>query len=198
MLSLVWPIATSPDPKFPADLTLFLLGSGIAFLIALLAWGEQIRSLAKDTRDLQRQFQDKHNVHPGSFRTITDPSAKPVDRIFELAKIVADGTVSEADQFALLQLFLDWKPLARRLNHQYQLKYRLTVLLTIALLVTGLLSVWLPSDARIGLCRYTFSFGRTCFVLVGSIITYQLGVLIVIARTEKRLNALLTEILERL
>lgn len=196
-LNLAHPLPTFED-KFPSDLSLLLLGSGIALLIALLAWGEQIRSLTKDTRDLERQFQEQHRIHGKAFRIITNTSAQPKDRIYELTQIMTGDIAPDADQLALLTLFTDWKPLARNLRESYDLKYRLTLLLTTLFLLLGFLSLWLPGQSSLTICRRSITFDAVCFMLIGAMITWHLGLLLVIERREQRLNALLAQILEML
>jgi len=176
-----------------SDVTLFLLGGGLALLVALLAWGEQIRKIAKDTRDLERNFMQSRGLTRAEFLPILKPKT-PTDQLVALTQLMNSGKLKTAPEVEVLACFQQWSALAGRLARLFSLKYWLTIALTVALFIGGGIS------GLLDLCPAAPGGGtfRTVFALIATaLIVALLTALIAGAHAESRLNELLVEIGER-
>jgi hypothetical protein len=171
--------------KLP-DTSAFLLGSGLALLIALLAWGEQIRAITKDTRDLERDFLEATELKRSQLAPFFH--AKNVDdQLAPLSSVMASGKLSDAAQVELLPLFRQWRDLSGGFRSLQSRKYWLTILVTLVCFLTGTFHALFPAQITV----------LAALVCVLALQVLGLLLMIVLAgRVERRLNALLMQIAE--
>ena len=176
-----------------SEVTLFSLGGGLALLIALLAWGEQIRAIAKDTRDLENDFVRSRGLTRAELLPVLR-SQDPTDRLLALTKLMTSGNLKTAPEVEVLSHFRDWGARAGHLTRLLSLKYWLTVGLTVAMFLEGGISVYFDLGPAAA-----FSASRYLLLLVGPAVLV-VGILVALvcaARAEKRLVDLITVIGER-
>ena len=71
-----------------SEFTLFLTGSGIALFIAMLAWGDQIRSIKKDTRELEKELVQTKNLPWQDIRFLIRSDSNNQDKIKALSNLM--------------------------------------------------------------------------------------------------------------
>lgn len=135
----------------PYEITLFLIGSGMALFIALLGWSYQIRHPQKEVQELEEEFRRKWRLKRKELKPILK-AGKIYERdvqlsFFEEIKAIAGvmSKVKDRRDIKLIGTFKKSKVLIERLEHLYDTKYKLTILLTALLLGAGFLSFFVGS-----------------------------------------------------
>lgn len=129
-----------PPVSGPGDLSLLLLGSGFALYVALLAWSDQIQSLRRDTRELQSKFVTATKID--GHRFIDFLETKDPDRQIELLNVLLQSAeLNKPANAEVVGQFLRWDAASTELARLSLWKYRLTVCLTLYLLVAGVIGV---------------------------------------------------------
>lgn len=159
------PLATpAPEntsrPDVFTELTLFLFGSGLALFVALLGWSDQIRSINKDTRELEEKFLKTSGIEKNDFVAIVKAKS-PDEELEALMHAMMSETPKTATQADVLKIFKTWNREWSRLERLSAWKYRLAVALTYALFAAGIISLFVNPDAQVSLC-----FGRTRALLL--------------------------------
>jgi hypothetical protein len=179
----------APPPARAAslpDLSVFLLGSGLALLIALLAWGEQIRAITKDTRDLERDFLGVTGLTRSHLNALLQ-ARDDNERLVAFTSIMASGSITTALQVEILPLFERWRAFGSKLRRLQSAKYWLTICLTVVFLLAGALAALQPD--------YLAPAG---LLAMPGVLTSTLLVTVVCAgRVEGQLNQLLVQIAEK-
>jgi hypothetical protein len=173
-------------PSLP-DLAVFLIGSGLALLIALLAWGEQIRAITRDTRDLERDFLQVTGLTRAQLSALLQASTDD-DRLVAFTNLMASGKLTSASQVEILPLFERWRAHGTKLRSLQSRKYWLTIILTVVFLVTGTFAAFAPE----GLAPIS-----VMLVIPGILVVILLVTVVSAGRVEQRLNALLMQIAEK-
>lgn len=173
-------------PDFP-DISTFLLGSGLALLIALLAWGEQIRAITRDTRDLERDFLELTRLSRGQLNAVLQAETVD-DRLVAFTNLIASGKLTSASQVQILPLFERWRVLGTKLQSLQSKKYWFTIVLTVILFASGIAAALTPMDV-----------GPLFAVLMppSVLIIALLWIVIAAGRVEQKLNDVLKQIAEK-
>jgi hypothetical protein len=180
---------------------MFCFEASIALLIALLAWGDQIRQPRKTITEVERNFlaklgMTKHEVNPLIHKSYTEATktlkygfTQVLDAVVDL---MSEGKLDEHNNAVLTKLtMLD--NARSGLETQYALRYFLTVSLTIAFGVIGLLSILNGSAQAIAVGTSAASFDEIyagVVLLLGALIVASL---IVAYFKENRFTRLIEE-----
>ncbi|MEJ0085098.1 MAG: hypothetical protein WDO72_05425 [Pseudomonadota bacterium] len=179
-------MSTAEPAKLP-DVSTFLLGSGVALLIALLAWGEQIRAITRDTRDLERDFLELTDISKSQLNSVLDAETDD-DRLVAFTNLMASGNLTSASQIQLLPLFNEWRALGANLQNKQSQKYWFTIALTLVLFCSGTVAA-------------IFSIGVYLLVSVtlppGILVVILLWIVVSAGRLEQKLNVVLKKIAEK-
>jgi hypothetical protein len=177
----------APEATSFSDTSAFLLGSGLALLIALLAWGEQIRAITRDTRDLERDFLQATGLTRAQLSALLQ-ARNDDDRLIAFNNLMASGKLTSASQVEILPLFERWRSLGTELRSLQSRKYWLTIALTVVFLGTGMLAALAPGRL-VSLPLLLVFPGILVFILLVTVVSA--------GRVEQRLNALLMQIAEK-
>jgi hypothetical protein len=134
-----------------------LFGAGIAMLIALLAWSDQINSLHKDTLDAENLMSSKRNVDWKAIKSILKNNTDTNDT-FKKLKDIFDK--SPSNSFQNINIVYQFRSLVReskRLKIYYQIKYYLIILLTLSFFVGGILTAFCYESKHICILHNSFS-----------------------------------------
>ena len=138
--------ANSPslEPKESfSQLALFLFASGLAVFVALLGWSDQIRGIDKETRELENRFLEKTGIEKRDFLRVVKPESAD-QQLEALTEIVNAGRLKTKAAVDFLRAFTKrterspWSQIERLSVW----KYNLTIALTIALFVSGIVSLF--------------------------------------------------------
>ena len=140
-------------PDTFSELTLFLFGSGVALFVALLGWSDQIRSINKDTRELEERFLAATKINRRVFLSVVKPDS-PDDQLAALTEILASGKPKTAAAVEVLKIFKTWHEKWTNLETLSAWKYRLAVALTYVLFAAGLLSLLVDPHVDISVSHF--------------------------------------------
>ncbi|MCK4497164.1 MAG: hypothetical protein KAU24_03155, partial [Candidatus Aenigmarchaeota archaeon] len=122
----------------PSEITLFLLGSGVALFIALLGWSEQIRNPQKETGDLEKKFKDKFNLKSdltpivrNTYNTVKKSiTTNLLDEVKAITRVLGSKKLKNPKDISLLEKFREANEIVEPLEKFYACKYRWTIYLT--------------------------------------------------------------------
>lgn len=173
----------------------FLIGAGMALLLALIAWSDSIRSFHKDTLDLEKEFSVNSNLDLRKVRVIIRNYSNAAKRIAELNKLVQTkkhiefGIIDE-----LIKLDTERQSLERRNNN----KYWLIIILTNLCIVSGIVNYFIGEDSSF--CIFNLSI-KTQFIpiLICVIFIYiTLYNTVSIYKAEQRYSEKLNNIIDKI
>ncbi len=184
--------STSNEPRQSfSELTLFLFASGLAILVALLGWSDQIRGIDTDTKDLERRFLEDTGINKQDFLCIVKPRS-PDEQLAALTQVAEK--LETGDMVVLLRTFKEWNVEWSQLERLSVWKYDLMVALTLVLFIAGIASLFSRPSQSIQLYFMTMRSEMLILLLPMAIIGLLLAIIIYSARREKRLRALLSSI----
>jgi hypothetical protein len=183
------PVAADPTVQafLLPDIATFLLGTGLALLIALLAWGEQIRAITRDTRDLERDFLELTQLSRGQLNEVLHAETDD-DRLIAFTNLYASGKLTSAHQVQILPLFKRWRELGSHLQGLQSKKYWLTITLTVVFFGSGIGAAVASLGA---LTLLTLLFPPAVLIAM------LLYIVIAAGRVEQKLNEVLKQIAEK-
>lgn len=114
-----------------------LFGAGIAMLIAILAWSDQISSLHKDTLEAEKLMFTKRNVDWRLIKSILKNINDPNETLKKLKDIFDKSSSKSFENIKIIYQFRSLDRQSRRLKVCYQIKYFLIILLTLSFFVGG-------------------------------------------------------------
>jgi len=114
-----------------------LCGAGIAMLIAILAWSDQISSLHKDTLEAEKLMFSKRNVDWKLIKSILKNISDPNETLKRLKDAFDKSSSKSFEDIAIIYQFRSLDRQSRRLKLYYQIKYYLMILLTLSFFTGG-------------------------------------------------------------
>jgi hypothetical protein len=186
--------STTTEPKeLFSQLTLFLLGSGIAFFIALLAWSDQIRGIDQDIRELETRFLERTGIEKHTFVRIVKPKS-PDDRGEAVLEVVSGGRIKNKDAAEILQISTKWHKQWWWIETLSAAKYYVTIALTLVLFLTGFASLYTNPAMQLMAFSFTCSVERLLLIPPGTLVVLLLIIIICIAEREHSLRSLLKSV----
>ena len=180
-------LPTEPKKAF-SELTLFLLASGVALLIALLAWSDQIRGINQDIRELEKRFLAGTGIEKRTFLRIVRPES-PDDRGEAIIELISAGRIKNKDSAEVLQIFTKWNKEWSRIESLSAWKYNMTIALTITLFVAGVASLFITSGQS---AQGTVE--KLILIPPAALVALILVIIICIAKRENGLRSLLKSV----
>ncbi len=153
-----------------------LFGAGIAMLIAILAWSDQISSLHKDTLEAENLLSAKRNVDWKIVRSILKNISDPNESLKKLKEVFDKSSSKNIENIDIIYQLRYLGRQSRRLKVYYQIKYYLTILLTLSFFVGGTLA-FLIRDSEY-LCLFKIKISRNflpgifCILLSVAVLVY--------------------------
>lgn len=152
----------------------FLIGAGLAFLVALLGWSEQIRSLRKDTIEAEKEFSKKRNIEWHHVRKIIRINGSASKKLLSLNKLLREKALSEIGDVEIIDGFCTLEEKRHELENLYKTKYILILILTFLFFISGLVNCCIGSCSKIKIFGLKFS---TEFVPVFICVFFCIGIL---------------------
>ena len=179
-----------------SELTLFLFASALGLFVALLGWSDQIRGIDKDTKELEARFLAETGIEKRDFLCVVRPKL-PGEQLVVLAKLMKSGRIQSRVKVELLSAFKGWNKEWARLERLSVWKYNLTVLLTMALFLAGIISLFTHPSDRVRLHFFSVRSEMLVLTLPMSLIAVLLCIIIYGSRRENALRALLDSMAEK-
>jgi hypothetical protein len=161
----------------------FLFAGGLAFLLALLGWSDQIRGAQEQTREQERAFLNAYQVSWADVRPLIRPSEQhsPEKQLAALLRILGSSILRQDEGADLLTKFQGLDDCRSRLEERLAIRYWL-IFSTATTMLTGGLLLTLPADDSLNAAGEPLSIGAlfVWLALVAVILIYT----ILIARDE--------------
>lgn len=153
----------------------FLFGAGLALLITLLAWSDQIISLHRDTLEAEKLMSDKRKVDWKVIKNLLKENTDPKKILIELNKIFNKSSSKNFEDIKIIYHFRSLDRQSRHLKTLYHIKYNLIIFLAFAFFIGGICTFFINEET---------TFSLFCYVIfqqsLPSIICILLSILILI------------------
>lgn len=120
----------------------FYLAGGLAFLIALLGWGDRIRNVQSGTRRLERELLEHLDFRWSDLRPLVrngNPD-KPAAKLAAVLRVLKAGNLSNSLDVDLLTELEDINKIRTRLECRYRTRFLLVFFTSVEMLFTGVIS----------------------------------------------------------
>jgi len=157
------------------EISSIFLGSGFGLLIALLAWGNQIRLPREEIRNLEEKCKNKFKLKKKDIEGILDkkePYTKYQnisyrERIKILIHAVDEGKIKEPEQIEALKTLNKNHEICKKMKKLYNIRFNLSVVLLILFFIFGILLIYF-NDYFFVFQNIEFYFRNAAvFVIVG-------------------------------
>ncbi|MCJ7504740.1 MAG: hypothetical protein MUP80_17025 [Acidobacteriia bacterium] len=184
------------ERKAFSELALFLLGSGLALLITLLGWSDQIRNFNRDSIDLMDKFVEKTGIRKTDFQRFLR-STNPTDRLAAVTAMMNSGKLKTVEDVELTGLFNQLGDISKHLGGLCSRKYFFTLCLTGCMFATGTVSLFTTANDQVLLGAFHIPIELLVTLLPLSCILVIFGVIIRCNQWEKQFNDQLSAISDR-
>lgn len=125
----------------------FLIGAGLALLLALLAWSDSIRRLHRETLELEKDFSKNRTLDLRRIRTIIRTEVSPEKKIIALNKLLNSAKLKKTEDIDIIEQLSILDSDRRSLENLYNKKYRLVILLTHLFLICGIINYFIDDSS---------------------------------------------------
>ena len=167
-------IAATDHENFGPSLdAAFYLGGGMAILLALVGWADQIKGLNRSARDREMELVETYGVKWGDLQVVIRPKAceDPLKRVVKLMHLFPAGLGDNVGT-RLLSRFLTLETLRKRLELHYAIRYWVLLTLSAQMLVAGFHSATNLLELTWQKLYFFLSAGLTAGILL---LTFELG-----------------------
>lgn len=143
----------------------FLLGAGLAFLIVVLGWGDQIRGTQEKILTQEREYLNTLRLKWGEVQALFRDSGDQTTRLAALLRLIGRESVANVVN---IQLVADFEKLAKIraiLENMYRRRFNLVLAASVCMLVFGLLSVRLSGAIGPGVSWEGIYFTISFFII---------------------------------
>jgi cytochrome b subunit of formate dehydrogenase len=123
-----------------------LLSSGIALLIVLIGWSNQITSKGKELKETEKAFIEKAKIKEAKYKKMIQEKGA-TERSFE---ILIDFLYTKKDkEIAEFEKIKSIKKDFEKLNAEYNNRFWILVILSVFFLITGVLTLFVDKNTSI-------------------------------------------------
>ena len=162
-----------------------LFGAGIALLISLLAWSDQIRGLHKETLEAEQILLENRKFNYKEIKKLIRRSESPQVILDKLSEVIKkDSTENIID----LELILKYRNLDRKLQKLESLsnlKYYLIISLTACFFISGIVFPTINSSITFTFLCTTIHYSIIPFIICMLFCGFLLGFLVYLNIIEK-------------
>lgn len=127
----------------------FLIGTGIALLLVLIGWSEQIKSWHKDTREAERDFSRERNIKWNKIRPLLRTNTSAIKKLKALNALLKEKSLQEVQDVNIIGKFISLDKKRAEIESLYKIKYRLIFALTISFFLSGIINYFIADNSRI-------------------------------------------------
>lgn len=175
----------------------FLFGGGIAFLIALLAWADQIGGVQDKSRAREREFLETSGTRWKDVAAVIRAvgTKEPAEPLLAVLRLRKTGGLRDGTDVRLLELFERADKRRARLENVYAARYWWIFSTTILLFVCGAMALFLQGPLKCrGLITWSHVWAAAATFLVLGILVLTGFVTTIEAAFRKDLNDMEDEI----
>lgn len=173
----------------------FLIGAGLALLLALIAWSDSIRILHKDTLALEKDFSIKRDLDLRKIRLLIRNETALARRITTLNTLVYSSKIDKRQDIDIINQLINLDKDRRKLERSYRIKYALIIILTNLFFASGITNYFINDKSKLSLyiARINVEFIPIiiCILFIYVILFYILHLNKTENKYKEKLNALL-------
>lgn len=143
----------------------FLLGSGLAFLLVILGWGDQIRGTQEKILTQERKYLDTLKLKWGDVQALFRQSGDQTTKLASLLRLIGQENVANVVNIQLVVDFEKLTNIRTQLEETYRWRFNLVLAASILMLAFGLISVKLSGTIRPGVSWEGIYFTISFFVI---------------------------------
>lgn len=136
----------------------FFFGAGIALLISLVAWSDQIRSLHKETLEAESLLYTNRNINWRRIKQLIRKKVDPQTILDELNRMLKKESSENIDNIELILKLRSIDKKLRYLENLHNLKYNFILFLTAAFLIAGVVYPQINSCSTFSLLKMQIHF----------------------------------------
>ena len=137
------------------EMFILFFGSGFGLFIALLAWGNQIKSPHSDIMDIENEFIKNYHLTKKSFialirekqLTKLDNKYSFGDKMSSIFEMIEKG-ITDSENINTLKEFQNYHIIRYYLENLYNTKYLLSLLLAYLLIISGIFTFYYSDSAQ--------------------------------------------------
>jgi len=160
----------------------FLIGAGVALLLALLAWSDQIKNLHNETLDLEKDFSENRKLRLRKIRTITRAESSVSKRITAINNLLQNSELKEKEDVQIIERLIALDSDRFKLERQYKIKYHLVIILTYLFLIAGIVNYFIDDTSSFQVCTIVI---LTEFISILVCVVFLIAVLLFITNLNK-------------
>lgn len=168
----------------------FLLGGGLAFLIAILGWGDQIRGTQERIFGQERLFIRKLKLRWKDVRASIRETSTPAKKLASILRLLGSNKIQDVEDIELMRSFSSLDTIRTKLEKDYKTRFQLVLISSIVMIASGISSTILTGRMTF----YPLSWDSLYTLLSLTFITLIMFETIVISNLEENLRAVLQEI----
>jgi hypothetical protein len=133
----------------------FLIGVGIALLIALLAWSDQIQSMQRETQEAEKYLDEKRKINWKTIKKLIRRNASPEEKLSALNEMLTKQSAENISDIDIITHFRTLYNKSRFLERLYLVKYLLVIFLTFLFFCMGVVSFFISNESTF--CLFNIS-----------------------------------------
>lgn len=127
----------------------FLIGAGLALLIALLAWSDQIQSMRHETLEAEKYLYEKRKIDWKNIKKLIRKNATPEEKLSALNEMLTKQSVDNISDINIITHFRTLYNKSKYLERLYSYKYRLVIVLTALFFLLGFVTFFLSDEGNL-------------------------------------------------
>lgn len=176
----------------------FLIGTGMALLLVLIGWSEQVKSWHKDTIEAEKEFSKSHNLKWKEIRPLIRTETLPVKKLKALNKLLIKKSLKEVQDVKIIEKLLTLDKERNQLENFYRIKYKLIFIMTILYFSSGIINYFIKDNHKIKICIVQIPAE---FIPIFSCVLFSIGFLCFnshLNKTESKYKNELIDLMEKL
>ncbi len=176
----------------------FLIGAGLALLLALLAWSDSIRNLHRETLEIEKEFSQKRKLNLSKIRTIIRTEGDSVKRIKALNELIKNANIKEVTDVNIIEQLINLDSDRCQLEKKYEVKYCLVIILTHLFLISGIVNSLIKDTSTLKILCILINAEFISILLCLSFQYYILFFLVRLNNIEKKYKTDLNNLMDRI
>jgi hypothetical protein len=152
----------------------FLIGTGIALLMVLIGWSEQIGNLHKDTMEVEKEFSNDRKVKWSKIRPLIRSNSTPEQKLKALNIIVEESNFQDTKDIDIMGKLSELDEKRCQLESLYNIKYILILCLTSLFFISGTINYFISASCKTNLFWFEIP---TEFIFIFICVIFSFGIL---------------------
>lgn len=175
-----------------------LFGAGIALLISLLAWSDQIRGLHKETLEAEQILLDNREINYREIKKLIRRNEPPQLILDKLTEIIKKDATENIIDLKLILKYWDLDRKLQKLESLSNVKYYFIIGLTACFFISGTVFPIINACSTFSILRITIHLSNIPFIICMILCGLLLAFLIYLNIIEKSYKTKFDKVLEEM